>query len=168
MITFASRFIIFNSKVILRIWHTWSILERSMSLVRRGLKGGSTFLFSNCTQSILAKKGWFFISWDPLYPRRYFGFLARSPSIRLHAFSEKIGCIYISSSRIICSFSNLFLLRTLNGFIPDSISYIIRPYKHIQRWFSYALTSDHQSTDFPWPLPLMISGAKYSGVPQKV
>ena len=29
-------------------------------------------------------------------------------------------------------------------------------------------TRDHQSTDFPCPLPLTISGARYSGVPQKV
>ncbi len=25
----------------------------------------------------------------------------------------------------------------------------------------------HQSTALPWPVPLIISGAKYSGVPQK-
>jgi hypothetical protein len=26
----------------------------------------------------------------------------------------------------------------------------------------------HQSTDLPWPLDWMISGARYSGVPQRV
>ena len=28
--------------------------------------------------------------------------------------------------------------------------------------------SDHQSTALPWPTPCKISGAMYSGVPQKV
>jgi hypothetical protein len=92
-------------------------------------------------------------------------FLANSPCINDVASSEKLGYIYIVSSNIICNFSNLFLLRTLNGLIPDSISYTIRPYIEL---LHNNLTKLHQSTALLCPLPLTISGARYSGVPQKV
>ena len=144
-----------------------SMFRKSSSSWISGLNGAGTILWYICSQLTPSKKMCRFISSTPFEPSLSRGYTYtqslcqkrsmeclkglerltlrfRSPLSRPEASSEKSGRISISRSVIIYIFSNLFLFLSLNGLIPDSISYIIRPYKH-QNTHSQ-LTVSHTST----------------------
>lgn len=135
----------------------WSKYFRS-SLIS-GWYGGTNYLLSSNEISMPLKKGWERTSYISLRaPSLFFLFLSSNFFIKSFAKGEtSIPCFCGSGKLTWLSFIKkyircLFLWK--NGGTPTSISYNKMP-------------SAHQSTVWSCPLPMIISGERYSAVPQK-
>lgn len=121
----------------------------SCSLSILGIKGGLSYFLVRRDQSMVANQGWFLMSTMLLI--RTSGSLAKSRPKRLRTFLLQLLLKYGSSFLILSQSCARFLQQ--KGGIPWISSQMSDP-KH------------QQSTALPWPSFLMISGARYSGVPQ--
>lgn len=90
----------------------------------------------------------------PLCPNLSTGFFFKSLVIRSLAWLLKLNYYGNTISDSIIALNNKDWLDEKNGGLPTNISYIKIP-------------KDHQSTSKLCPFYLIISGAKYSGVPTK-
>lgn len=138
---------------------------KSVLLSNNGMQGGVIYLVLILAQSMPAKNLWSMISSMPLlsvplpafsldlHPNLQLGSLLSSLLIKSMALGEwkvqKLGFL----TRMLVKISCLFLLQ--KGGNPVSISYTTQP-------------KLHKSQAFPQVCFLMISGAKYSVVPQKL